>query len=77
MFIELMPRIEKRAITITVAALKDRHVRGQRRTRGCDSSCEGGARFRMANRKEAPDTLQATKGTNNRHLRLGASRRGE
>jgi hypothetical protein len=27
MFIELMPLIEKRAITITVAALKDGHVR--------------------------------------------------
>ena len=34
MFIELMLLIEKRAITITVATLKDGHVRGQRRTRG-------------------------------------------
>jgi hypothetical protein len=48
MFIELMPRIEKRAVAITVASLKDRHARVNVVPAARDSSCEGGARFGMA-----------------------------
>jgi hypothetical protein len=51
MFIELMPLIEKRAVAITVAALKDEHVRVSVVPAARDSSCEGGARFRTANRR--------------------------
>jgi hypothetical protein len=70
MFIELMPLIEKRAVAITVAALKDEHVRVSVVPAARDSSCEGGARFRTANRRNPRYSPEATEGTNNRHLRL-------
>jgi len=54
MFIELMPLIEKRAITITVAALKVK-------------AGLGSAWPTERNPRYSPE---ATKGTNNRYLRL-------
>ena len=70
MFIELMPLIEKRTITITVAALKDGHVRVNVVPAARDSSCECGLGSAWPTERSPRHSPEAIKGTNNRHLRL-------